>query len=188
MIDVIVGMIPRRNGQKRSHEKHGITPSPSELTDRTCCLDSPLPTMYSLLTQGVRAAAHHLLPHLISTASSLASVSGYLSHQCASSTFRHAEATYLLHSFMHAVMVRLCRLLAISSTFTSALVFRRVDTHIHALPPGYIEAVEAAGGDPSGFPTPEWSVDAAIASMNQVNTDIGEPKRIRELNYLGLHD
>ncbi|KZL64186.1 amidohydrolase 2 [Colletotrichum incanum] len=34
----------------------------------------------------------------------------------------------------------------------------QIDTHFHALPPAYMEAVEAAGGDPSGFPSPEWQV------------------------------
>ncbi|KAL2828595.1 hypothetical protein BJY01DRAFT_240864 [Aspergillus pseudoustus] len=40
------------------------------------------------------------------------------------------------------------------------------DTHIHVLPPAYLAALEAAGGDPSGYPTPSnWSVDGAIASL-----------------------
>ncbi|OGM45328.1 hypothetical protein ABOM_005618 [Aspergillus bombycis] len=37
---------------------------------------------------------------------------------------------------------------------------RRIDVHHHYLPPAYLKALEAAGGDPSGFPTPSWSIDA----------------------------
>ncbi|KAJ4111170.1 hypothetical protein NW760_006098 [Fusarium oxysporum] len=49
----------------------------------------------------------------------------------------------------------------------------RIDTHIHALPPAYLNALAAAGGDPSGYPTPEWSLDAAIKSMNAIGTSLG---------------
>ncbi|PVH71101.1 hypothetical protein DL98DRAFT_553800 [Cadophora sp. DSE1049] len=48
-----------------------------------------------------------------------------------------------------------------------------IDTHLHALPQAYIDAIAANGGDPSGFPTPSWSIDAAIASMDSLNTSIG---------------
>jgi 6-methylsalicylate decarboxylase len=48
-----------------------------------------------------------------------------------------------------------------------------VDTHFHALPPAYIAAVNAAGGDPSGFTTPAWSPEAAIASMDKFGSAIG---------------
>ena len=50
----------------------------------------------------------------------------------------------------------------------------RIDTHLHALPPDYIAALAAAGGDPSGFPTPDWSLNATINSMNSLGTSIGE--------------
>ncbi|KAE9569353.1 Decarboxylase yanB [Colletotrichum fructicola] len=48
----------------------------------------------------------------------------------------------------------------------------RIDTHIHALPPAYVAAVEAAGGDPSGFPSPDWSLEATFSSMNSISTSI----------------
>lgn len=48
-----------------------------------------------------------------------------------------------------------------------------IDTHFHALPPAYIDALSAAGGDPSGYPTPEWSVEAALKSMALVGTSLG---------------
>ncbi|KAF4874237.1 Decarboxylase yanB [Colletotrichum siamense] len=48
----------------------------------------------------------------------------------------------------------------------------RIDTHIHALPPAYVAAVEAAGGDPSGFPSPDWSLEATFSSMNSTSTSI----------------
>ncbi|ETS81654.1 hypothetical protein PFICI_06656 [Pestalotiopsis fici W106-1] len=49
----------------------------------------------------------------------------------------------------------------------------RIDTHLHALPPAYIEAVNAAGGDPSGFPTPFWSPEFAISEMDEFGTAFG---------------
>ncbi|KAK1486359.1 hypothetical protein CTAM01_12240 [Colletotrichum tamarilloi] len=49
----------------------------------------------------------------------------------------------------------------------------RIDTHIHALPPAYLAAVNAAGGDPSGFPSPEWSLDATVKLMDNISTSIG---------------
>ncbi|OHE98306.1 hypothetical protein CORC01_06302 [Colletotrichum orchidophilum] len=49
----------------------------------------------------------------------------------------------------------------------------RIDTHIHALPPAYIAAVNAAGGDPSGFPSPEWSLEATLNLMDNTGTAIG---------------
>jgi hypothetical protein len=75
---------------------------------------------------------------------------------------------------MHAAMSLLCKYLALAATFTSVLAAQRIDTHIHALPPVYIKALEAAGGDPSGYPTPDWTLDAAIQSMNLVETSVGE--------------
>ncbi|TDZ23948.1 Decarboxylase yanB [Colletotrichum orbiculare MAFF 240422] len=48
----------------------------------------------------------------------------------------------------------------------------RIDTHIHALPPAYVAAVMAAGGDPSGFASPEWSFDGTIKSMNATDTSL----------------
>jgi predicted TIM-barrel fold metal-dependent hydrolase len=39
------------------------------------------------------------------------------------------------------------------------------DTHIHAIPSGYAAALAKAGGDPSGFPTPEWSVNGTFESL-----------------------
>ena len=49
----------------------------------------------------------------------------------------------------------------------------RLDTHFHALPPQYVSALKSHGGDPSGFPTPQWSLNAAIKSMDAIGTDIG---------------
>lgn len=60
----------------------------------------------------------------------------------------------------------------------------RIDTHIHALPPAYLAAVNAAGGDPSGFPSPEWSLDATVKLMDSISTSIGE---IYELGRIVHH-
>lgn len=48
-----------------------------------------------------------------------------------------------------------------------------IDVHFHALPPAYKAALRAHGGDPSGFPEPEWSPEAAIASMDAVGASLG---------------
>ncbi|CAN8102228.1 unnamed protein product [Discula destructiva] len=48
-----------------------------------------------------------------------------------------------------------------------------IDVHFHALPPAYKAAVATHGGDPSGFPEPEWSPEAAIESMEAVGSSLG---------------
>lgn len=40
------------------------------------------------------------------------------------------------------------------------------DTHIHAIPPDYLAALQNAGGDPSGFPTPNWSIQGIFDSLD----------------------
>ena len=46
--------------------------------------------------------------------------------------------------------------------------FAKIDTHYHIIPEIYKEAVEKAGGDPSGFGTPEnWTPENAIKFMNE---------------------
>lgn len=40
------------------------------------------------------------------------------------------------------------------------------DTHIHAIPPGYKNALAEAGGDPSGYPTPDWSEEGTLESLD----------------------
>ncbi|KAH7142925.1 hypothetical protein B0J13DRAFT_445152 [Dactylonectria estremocensis] len=67
-------------------------------------------------------------------------------------------------------MVRLCAFFTFISTLASALEAGHVDTHIHALPPPYINALAAAGGDPWGFSTPDWTLEATIRSMDQTQT------------------
>lgn len=49
-----------------------------------------------------------------------------------------------------------------------------IDVHFHALPPAYKAAVKAHGGDPSGFPEPDWSPETAIASMEAVGASLGD--------------
>ena len=78
---------------------------------------------------------------------------------------------------MGKTMARICELLALGIAFTSVLASRRVDSHIHVLPPQYVYAINEAGGDPSGYPTPAWSLAATIESMNQIDTDIGKQRR-----------
>ncbi|KAJ5287022.1 amidohydrolase family protein [Penicillium angulare] len=45
-----------------------------------------------------------------------------------------------------------------------------VDTHHHFVPDFYAQAVEEAGGDPSGWPTPSWSLEGSIAFNERVGT------------------
>lgn len=52
-----------------------------------------------------------------------------------------------------------------------------IDFHFHALPPAYKVAVKAHGGDPSGFPEPDWSPEAAITSMEAVGASLGDYTR-----------
>jgi len=42
----------------------------------------------------------------------------------------------------------------------------RIDTHHHIVPDFYAEAVESNGGDPSGWPTPKWSIEQAKYNMS----------------------
>ncbi|ROV88101.1 hypothetical protein VSDG_09382 [Cytospora chrysosperma] len=49
----------------------------------------------------------------------------------------------------------------------------RVDTHIHALPPEYLAELNKAGGNPSGFPTPEWTPESCLESMSGIGTTLG---------------
>lgn len=73
---------------------------------------------------------------------------------------------------VNALITRFVSTLAFVARSTS-LAGGKIDTHIHALPPPYIDALQAMGGDPSGFPTPEWTLDATIRSMNAVGTSLG---------------
>ncbi|GIZ49003.1 hypothetical protein CKM354_001204400 [Cercospora kikuchii] len=43
----------------------------------------------------------------------------------------------------------------------------KIDTHHHWVPAEYAEVVAAAGGDPSGWPTPQWSLEASQALMSR---------------------
>jgi predicted TIM-barrel fold metal-dependent hydrolase len=47
------------------------------------------------------------------------------------------------------------------------------DTHIHAIPPAYANALDVAGGDPSGYPTPAWSIEGTIDSLALVGSSYG---------------
>jgi 6-methylsalicylate decarboxylase len=50
---------------------------------------------------------------------------------------------------------------------------RRIDTHFHIVPDFYAKAVEETGGDPSGWNTPEWSLEQAKAHMKQLGIATG---------------
>ncbi|KAI8576524.1 hypothetical protein K450DRAFT_256592 [Umbelopsis ramanniana AG] len=45
---------------------------------------------------------------------------------------------------------------------------RRIDTHFHVVPDFYAKIVEETGGDPSGWPTPGWTLEQAKAHMAQL--------------------
>ncbi|KAH0175023.1 2-amino-3-carboxymuconate-6-semialdehyde decarboxylase, partial [Aureobasidium melanogenum] len=44
----------------------------------------------------------------------------------------------------------------------------KIDTHHHIVPDFYARAVEEAGGDPSGWATPEWSLDSSRHIMQRL--------------------
>jgi predicted TIM-barrel fold metal-dependent hydrolase len=56
---------------------------------------------------------------------------------------------------------------------TPRAILGAVDTHAHYVPPAYRRALARAGIDrPDGFPyVPEWSVEAAVASMDAVGVE-----------------
>ncbi|CAF2074736.1 unnamed protein product [Rotaria magnacalcarata] len=49
---------------------------------------------------------------------------------------------------------------------------RRVDTHHHIVPDFYAQAIKATGGDPSGWPTPKWSLQSANEQMSLLGVEI----------------
>ncbi|BGP13464.1 hypothetical protein JCM10213_001788 [Rhodosporidiobolus nylandii] len=48
----------------------------------------------------------------------------------------------------------------------------RIDTHTHIIPPSYRAALEKSG-DPSGWPTPSWSVSQALSAAEQLSVQYG---------------
>ncbi|KAJ9139175.1 Amidohydrolase 2 [Pleurostoma richardsiae] len=45
-----------------------------------------------------------------------------------------------------------------------------IDTHIHVLTPSYVKALEENGGDPSGWPTPAWTLAECIRFSDTINS------------------
>lgn len=70
-------------------------------------------------------------------------------------------------------MTLLSKLIVVFTLLMAVGSCGRIDTHFHALPADYIQAVKANGGDPSGYPTPEWSIEAAVQSMDEIGTQLG---------------
>ncbi|KAH1594735.1 hypothetical protein KXX34_001855 [Aspergillus fumigatus] len=58
---------------------------------------------------------------------------------------------------------------------------RLIDTHHHFLPDFYAQALEEAGGDPCGWPTPSWSVNGSI----NLTENVGSTKVILSLTAPG---
>ncbi|KAK0630498.1 hypothetical protein B0T17DRAFT_486670 [Bombardia bombarda] len=56
----------------------------------------------------------------------------------------------------------------VNLTWTVHPPVNKVDLHHHMVPDFYARAVEEAGGDPSGWPTPSWSPDASRAMMSHL--------------------
>ncbi|KAI1373977.1 2-amino-3-carboxymuconate-6-semialdehyde decarboxylase [Hypoxylon crocopeplum] len=46
----------------------------------------------------------------------------------------------------------------------------RIDTHIHVLTPSFVKALDDSGGDPSGWPTPTWSLKECISFSDTVGS------------------
>lgn len=83
------------------------------------------------------------------------------------------------------IMTFLSKLVAFA--FTMSASAWRIDTHHHAVPPAYLKALEANGGDGTGFPTPDWSVDATLNSLNLAKSAIGEATAHHLLYPFCLH-
>ncbi|WP_334043231.1 2-hydroxy-1-naphthoic acid nonoxidative decarboxylase [Burkholderia ambifaria] len=49
----------------------------------------------------------------------------------------------------------------------------RIDVHQHIVPPFWADALPAHGGDPSGWKSPAWSPDAALAFMDSLQIATG---------------
>lgn len=50
----------------------------------------------------------------------------------------------------------------------------RIDTHNHVIPPDYRKALQKAGiGDAGGRAMPEWSIDSALQTMDELNVGTG---------------
>ena len=54
----------------------------------------------------------------------------------------------------------------------------RIDTHHHIVPPAYADWLAQHGITAGGLPIPQWSVDAALAQINQALALCAGPRRI----------
>ncbi len=48
---------------------------------------------------------------------------------------------------------------------------KRIDVHTHLVPPFWAKALEAHGGDPSGWAAPDWSPEALLAFMDDLEIE-----------------
>ncbi|OAA53252.1 Amidohydrolase 2 [Cordyceps fumosorosea ARSEF 2679] len=46
----------------------------------------------------------------------------------------------------------------------------RIDTHIHVLTPSYLAALDEAGGDPSGWATPNWTLEECVRFSDTIGS------------------
>lgn len=46
-----------------------------------------------------------------------------------------------------------------------------IDSHIHVVTKSYADAIEAAGGDPSGYPVPTWTETSCLQMMDQLRVE-----------------
>ncbi|GAM34980.1 hypothetical protein TCE0_015f02918 [Talaromyces pinophilus] len=56
------------------------------------------------------------------------------------------------------------------------------DTHIHAITPDYLAAFQNAGGDPSGFPTPNWPVQGVFDGLDTT----GSTRAVLSISFPGI--
>jgi len=102
------------------------------------------------------------------------------SHVSQASVWKSVLSGFLA-AFPTVLLLFLFKSFSMSKVFSAALAMLvmtrstsnwRVDTHHHVLPPMYLEAMEANGGEPTGYPMPSWSLEQSLSSMNKVGTSI----------------
>ncbi|CVK98726.1 uncharacterized protein FPRN_04034 [Fusarium proliferatum] len=126
--------------------------------------------MKLFLAQYSLKATRSVLSAVLNVSEQASGVFEFLLRQCPDPG---STSPMLFHYLLDTALTSLCRALALSSAFATALASTQIDTHLHVLPPVFAAAIDAAGGDPTGYATPHWTLEGMISSMGRTRTDIG---------------